>query len=147
MANESPNGKICAHEADAVKTAIRRVIRETRDSLGTAVDIRLWTKKKPWLAMGLAAAGGLAAAVLFRRGSKPAPADGDAPTEPPSSQSVASKPSKPEHGGIGAALASSLFDLAKFGVETAIMAKIRESSVTNAPPGDCRETTNQAAQL
>jgi hypothetical protein len=145
MANKPADPEICSREADAAKAAILRVVRETRDSLGTAVDVRLWTKKKPWLAMGLAATCGLAAAVLFRRAGTPAPTNGETPPSQPGPNSA--KGPEPAYGGIGSAIASSLFDLAKFGLETAIMAKVRETSVRTPSSNDSgNETATSAAQ-
>jgi hypothetical protein len=139
MASERSDREAPANEADAAKAAIRRALAETRESLGAAVDVRLWTKKSPWIAVGLAATAGLAAAVLFRRGKNRTPVN-------PAVANPQAADSKPAQGGIGAAIASSLFDLAKFGLETAIMSGIREVSANNSRQSADPIETTQSAQ-
>lgn len=131
MASEPAEHETCSQEAAAVKAAIRRSIRETRASLGTAVDIRLWTKKSPWIALGLAASAGVGAALFVRRAGHSASTNGKGSPDV-AIPAAATNPPEPARGGIGATLASSLFDLAKFGLETAIAAGIREASARSA---------------
>jgi hypothetical protein len=140
MVNSLPEREASVHEAAAAKAAIRRVVTDTRHSLGTAVDVRLWTKKSPWIAVGAAAAAGLAAAVWLRRGGTRSQASCDA------APAVAKpQPPEPAKRGIGASIASSLFDLAKFGLETAIMGGIHEATAKRPPPSDYRNESTHAA--
>jgi hypothetical protein len=146
MASEPLDRGSSVDEAAAVKDAMGRVVAEAQHSLGTAVDVRLWTKKSPWIAVGLAATAGMAAAVLLRRGSRrPAPVNGEA-SHAIADQSADSKSPEPAKAGIGAAIASSLFDLAKFGLETAIASGIRESAASRNQPSEYQNETNQSAQ-
>lgn len=145
MENKSLESDTLSSEAAMTKAAIRRVLDETRGSLGSAVDVRLWTKKSPWIALGIAATAGMAFAVAVRRASNHAAANGDAsptPTSPPPPPSASAAPAG---GGIGAAIASSLFDLAKFGVETAIMSRIKRSVPPNPQPADYQTEPVHAA--
>jgi hypothetical protein len=136
-ASEPSNGDSFAHEAAVAKAAIYRAIDETRHSLATAVDVRLWTKKRPWIAIGLAATAGMAAAVFLRRGGRPAPPNAEPIPAGTNQQAASSKPIEPAHAGIGAAIAGSLFDLAKFGLETAIASGIRETAASRARQNAC----------
>jgi len=146
MASEPPsNRESSVHEAAAAKAAIRRVIEDTRHGLGTAVDVRLWTKKSPWIAVGLAATAGMAVAMLLRRGGRRAPMNDEAHSSL-ANQPANSKPPEPAHAGIGAAIASSLFDLAKFGLETAIASGIREATAKRSQPNEYQSETTQSAQ-
>ncbi len=145
MVNEPTARHSSCDEAAAAKAAIRRVIKETRHSLGSAVDVRLWTKKSPWIALGLAAAAGMAAAVVMRRGGNHAAANGDAMAAAASHPASNAAPSAPSQSGIGAVIASSLFDLAKFGLETAIMNGIRKNGAPSPQPTDYRNETSEAA--
>ena len=46
------------------KEAVLRTLDDVKANLGTAADLRLWTQRYPWLAVGVAAATGFAAASL-----------------------------------------------------------------------------------
>ena len=46
------------------KEAVLRTLDDVKANLGTAADVRLWTQRYPWLAVGVAAATGFAAASL-----------------------------------------------------------------------------------
>ena len=111
-------------EAAATKAAISRAVADVGRSVGHAADVRLWTKKSPWIALGVAATTGLVAAVAVRRGIKPESKNGE-PPQPPSPKPKSEEPAK---AGWTASLANSLFDLAKVAVETAIMTSIRETA-------------------
>ena len=141
--DSSSERELMQREAAEAKAAIRRVIKETRESVGTAVDIRLWTKKSPWIALGLAAGAGLATAVLVRRGGKLAASNGEATTA--TQPAATAKPAEPTpaHAGLGAKIAESLFDMAKLALETAIMTGIRESAARKSHTnGQCEETVS-----
>jgi hypothetical protein len=117
--NEQPVDEVAATIA-----AIRRAVGDARSSVGTAVDPRIWTKKSPWIALGLASTTGLVAAVCLRRGAKPETSK----HEPPQPQPPKQRSEEPAKAGWTGSIANSLFDLAKVAVETAIMTSIREAS-------------------
>jgi hypothetical protein len=141
VAIEPADHESSVDEAAAAKAAIGRVVKAARHSLGTAVDVRLWTKKSPWIAVGLAATAGMAAAVLMRRGGSRAAVNGKSDASVAHELGANAKPAEPARGGIGAAIASSLFDLAKLGLETAIASGIRESAARRNRPHEYQKET------
>jgi hypothetical protein len=122
-------------EAAATKAAIGRAVRDARLSIGTVVDIRLWTKKAPWIAIGAAAATGLVAAVCVRRTAAAAATTTTENGAPPRRPPEKSKAEQPAKAGWTASLANSLFELAKAAVETAIMTGIRETAARSFDDG------------
>ena len=116
------------------------MINDIRRSAGSAVDIRLWTKKAPSIALRPAAVTGLATAVLIRRDGKTAScaSEGHAngkPQQPPGEP----KPIEPAKAGVGSTIANSLFELAKLGLETAVMTGVREAAARGFDTGDGRD--------
>jgi hypothetical protein len=132
--------ELLAREAATAKAAIGRAVQATRHSAAAAVDIRLWTKKRPWIALGAAAVAGLTTALLVRRG-RTEPLDGAAPTV----AQVNPPPPEPQKAGFAAAIANSLFDVAKAAIETAIMTGIREVAARKFDPNDHRQETDPPA--
>src|SRR5688572_10869507 len=52
-------------EMKRTQAAMQTALHELRGSCATAADLRLWTKKYPWAAIGLAAGAGFATAALL----------------------------------------------------------------------------------
>lgn len=132
-------------EAAAAKVAIGRAMKDIRDSVGTAVDVRLWTKKAPWIALGAAAVTGLATAILIRREGKTiAASNGAASGEPPRKKPV-EPTAEPAKAGIGASISSSLFELAKFALETAVVTGVREATARRFDSAEARDGAETSA--
>ena len=57
-----PEQEFLAQQVADAQAAIEQTLNDLRQSLKTAVDLRLWTRQHPWACVGMAAAAGFAAA-------------------------------------------------------------------------------------
>jgi len=65
MAHESlGESQVLDRQVAEAKAAVLRTLDDVKANLGTAADVRLWTQRYPWFAIGVAAATGFAAASL-----------------------------------------------------------------------------------
>lgn len=64
--------EVLDEQMEQAKKAVLRTLDDVKANLGTAADVRLWTQRYPWIAVGVAAATGFAAASLVTpsRGEK-----------------------------------------------------------------------------
>jgi hypothetical protein len=133
---------LLAREKADAKAALRQTLVDLKQSLRTSVDVRLWTKEHPWIAVGMAAAAGFTAATVV----VPAPGEKFIDKLSRAAERIEGQPepppaAKPDARTSLAAIAiASLFDLAKVTVEKAIAARAAAPS-TCPPSAAC---TNEA---
>lgn len=69
--NESPSAQATVaaleHEAAAARAAMSGAMADLQHHLQTAADPREWAQRRPWMALGVAAAAGFVAAGMFTR--------------------------------------------------------------------------------
>jgi hypothetical protein len=129
---DSSESAFLTRESELTRVALARTLEELKASLRTSADLRVWTRRHPWAALGVAAAAGFSAATLVaaRRDNNPSAPDengNQSDEEPPVRRTRANHASKP----LAATIFSSLFDLAKVALQSSIAATAAASA---APP-------------
>jgi hypothetical protein len=129
-------------QAQRAKAEFTRSLEALKQSLGTAVDLRLWAQHHPWLTVGAAAAAGFAAGstITSAISGEPEPSrNGYASTQqaagpPPAAQAGAAPR---QHSALWNSLIGPLFDLAKVAIQ---------SSIASAMGGAMQAQAQEAAQ-
>jgi hypothetical protein len=109
-------------EATRARDAIEETLRRLKGDLEHAADVRVWTRRYPWAALGVAAVAGFAAATAV------VPARGQSLKEKfngaqqPREQEECPIKSHRTGPGVGMMLLGSLFDLAKVAVAKSVAA-------------------------
>jgi hypothetical protein len=106
-------------ESALTRAALACTFEDLKKSLRTSADLRLWTRRHPWAALGVAAVAGFSAAtvVTAKRTAKTETAgDANGRGQEDTESHTASSPT------LAATIFSSLFDLAKVALETSIAA-------------------------
>lgn len=113
-------------EAAEAHAAIVATLADLRRGLGQAADIRVWTQRHPWPAVGGAAAAGIVAGAMLRsRGDGAGDAQADHFAESKSAVPTA-RPSR-----CGTVFAA-LFDLAATSLQQLIIGMIQAHAVSHA---------------
>lgn len=125
-------------EAQQARQAIDRSLEELKTSLRTAADLRLWAQHHPWLTVGAAGAAGLAAGAAISSLVKGSPPPQTASDRPPVAENGhaapgQSDPPKPQLSAFWLAIMDPLFDLAKFGIQTAIASAMSGAMQSQTP--------------
>ena len=148
--NKLDEAAYLAQQNAEAKEAVTRTLEELKESLKTAADIQLWTRQHPWVAVGVAAAAGFAAATAvtpspaaevqeklerleqYERGRAPAAASAaGARSGPNSAMNSLLKP---------------LFDMAKVAVQSSIASAIAGAMHNQASQADTQSPQDQAPQ-
>jgi hypothetical protein len=123
-----------ARESELTKLALTRTLEDLKSSLRSTADLRLWTRKHPWAALGIAAAAGFSAAavVASKRSESEQPERRERPDQAGvfPTGGVDDRQSKP----LMSTLFSSLFDLAKVALQSSIAAAAVQPQRQDAQP-------------
>jgi hypothetical protein len=131
-------------EGTRAREAIDETLRRLKDDLERAADVRLWTRRYPWAALGAAAVAGFAAAtaVVPVRGQslkEKLTGNGSDPNEQGPQQTEAKQAAVGS--GVGVMLLTSLFDLAKIAVAKSVAAAAQPppAPAPEPDPAGCRD--------
>ena len=79
-------------EAETAKAAVLRTLGDLHRGLASATDLRAWTREHPWLAIGIAALAGFAAATVAGAPAEKPPAPPESPDPRPRDAEPAQAP-------------------------------------------------------
>jgi len=114
-----------ARESALTRAALVRTFDDLKKSLRMSADVRIWTRRHPWAALGVAAVAGFSAAtVVTAKRTAKANTAGDTNGQKEHSGHDSSSTT------LAATIFSALFDLAKVALETSIAAAAAQ------PPSD-----------
>jgi ElaB/YqjD/DUF883 family membrane-anchored ribosome-binding protein len=132
-------------EAARTRAAVGQTLEELKDSLRAGLDVRVWTARHPWAAVGVAAATGFAAAAAVRsaahaRTDTLPSTNGAGPQQAAVYSGATNGQSKPTK---DSPIVKGLFELAKVAIEASIMAAGKAVAANQAaaneaaPPPNC----------
>jgi len=144
MVQNRSESRYLADQAADARTAMMQTVREMKQTLANATDVRICARQHPWIATGSAvAAGFVAGAVLSSRRStsattSPAPADAGAPPD-----STGLEPAHAKTGFLMATLGTALTGIVQTLVQGFIAAAVVASEVEpvkHEPRSPCGST-------
>jgi hypothetical protein len=129
-------------ESELTRQALARTLDELKSSLRTTADLRVWTRRHPWAALGIAAAAGFSAATVVagRRTNRTSNRAETTRREEAQSADENSDSDSPQP--LATTVFSALFDLAKVAIQSSVAAA-SAANFQSDPPAE--EAASQEA--
>jgi hypothetical protein len=144
-ADPSTEDAVLRAQAEAAHEAIAATLARLKGNLKEAADVRIWTQRHPWIALGAAATAGVAAAGIVKKPRKDDSrvADDDEPhSAAGTTRANQAKQGRP----MFDKLFGGMFDLAAISLQHWLMGMVQAHVVSQAAGDAARQGTDETTQ-